>query len=145
MHVEESLTHAMLYYACRTSQHSIGRVAHTQVMQSVPSQVTLTSLLRSWPRNVQLVMYLAHSVLACQQTYVTPGLGLIVPKKTNKWRMIMYLSVPAGDSINSKDDFSLDCTSIIDDAITVHWQGCKYGKKSAFRMVPVRKEDWRFH
>ena len=58
----------------------------------------------------------------------------------------MYLSAPAGDSKNSKDDFSLHYTSIIELLLLlhVHWQGCKYGKKSAFRMVPVRKEDWRF-
>ena len=45
----------------------------------------------------------------------------IVPKKNNKWRMIMHLSAPAGNSINdfiSKDDFSLHYTSI-DDAVKI--------------------------
>ena len=48
------------------------------------------------------------------------GIG-VVSIKNNKWRMIMHLSAPAGNSINdfiSKDDFSLHYTSI-DDAIEI--------------------------
>ena len=79
------------------------------------------------------------------------GIG-VVPKKNNKWRMIMHLSAPAGSSINdfiSKDDFSLHYTSI-DDAVKILLslgRGARMAKvdlKSAFRMVPVRREDWQF-
>ena len=78
------------------------------------------------------------------------GIG-VVPKK-NKWRMIMHLSAPAGNNMNdfiSKDDFSLHYTSI-DDAVKILLslgRGARMAKvdlKSAFRMIPVRKEDWQF-
>ena len=67
----------------------------------------------------------------------------VVPKKHNKWRMIMHLSALVGNSINnfiSRDSFFLHYTSI-DDA----GRGAAIAKvdlKSAFRMVPVHKEDW---
>ena len=79
------------------------------------------------------------------------GVG-VVPKKNNTWRMIMHLSAPAGNSINDyipKDDFSLHYASI-DDAVNLLLslgKGANMAKvdlKSAFRMVPVRKEDWQF-
>ena len=77
------------------------------------------------------------------------GLG-IVPKKGNKWRMILHLSAPFGSSINdfiSKESFSLQYFSM-DDAV---WflvslgPGTRMAKadlKSAFRMVPVLPQDW---
>ena len=77
------------------------------------------------------------------------GLG-VVPKKGNKWRMILHLSTPAGASINdhiSKANFSLQYSSI-DDAVRMLialGPGALMSKadlKSTFRMVPVRPQDW---
>ena len=77
------------------------------------------------------------------------GLG-VVPKKGNKWRMILHLSAPPNRSINdfiSKEEFSLQYTSL-DDAIsivTTLGPGALMAKvdlKSAFRMIPVRSQDW---
>ena len=77
------------------------------------------------------------------------GLG-VVPKKDGGWRVIYHLSAPHGSSINDYIDparFSLHyCT--IDSAIsTVNnlGPGTLMGKldlKHAFRLIPVRKEDW---
>ena len=64
----------------------------------------------------------------------------------------MHLSAPAGNSINdhiSRDEFSLHYSSV-DDAVKLLvslGRGASMAKvdlKSAFRMVPVRKEDWQF-
>ena len=77
------------------------------------------------------------------------GLG-VVPKKGGKYRMIMHLSAPRGQSVNdaiSKDQFSLRYSSL-DDAVTLlHQAGpgalmAKIDLKSAFRMIPVRRQDW---
>lgn len=77
------------------------------------------------------------------------GLG-VVPKKGNKWRMILHLSAPYKYSINdyiSKEDYSLQYTSI-DDAVRILSSlgpsalMAKVDLKSAFRMIPVRPEDW---
>ena len=77
------------------------------------------------------------------------GLG-VVPKKGNKWRMILHLSAPFGSSINdfiSKESFSLRYSSV-DDAVRfliTLGTGARMAKadlKSAFRMVPVRPKDW---
>lgn len=77
------------------------------------------------------------------------GVG-VVPKKGGKWRMIQHLSAPAGSSINdfiSKEDFSLQYASV-DDAIRMIiplGRGVLLSKvdlKSAFRMIPVRAQDW---
>ena len=77
------------------------------------------------------------------------GLGA-VPKKGWKWHMILHLSAPLGKSINdhiSKEDFSLHYASI-DDAthmLLALGKGALMAKvdlKSAFRMVPVRHQDW---
>ena len=77
------------------------------------------------------------------------GLGA-VPKKNGKWRMIMHLSAPAGDSINDfipKEHYSLQYVSV-DDAVALLLHAgegalmAKVDLRSAFRMVPVRKEDW---
>ena len=76
------------------------------------------------------------------------GVG-VVPKKQNKWRMIMHLSAPEGYSINdfiSSEDFSL-CYTSIDDAVRLLLdlgtgaQMAKVDLKAAFRMIPVRKQD----
>ncbi len=77
------------------------------------------------------------------------GLG-VVPKKGGKWRAIMHLFAPVGSSINdhiSREQFSLQYASV-DDAICLilrQGQGAlmvKVNLQSAFRMVPVRREDW---
>ena len=77
------------------------------------------------------------------------GIGL-VPKKSGGWRMITHLSAPAGQSVNdfiSKEDYKLQYASV-DDAIQMIQQCgprammAKADIKSAFRLLPVRKEDW---
>ena len=77
------------------------------------------------------------------------GLGA-VPKKSWKWRMILHLSAPLGKSINdhiSKENFSLHYASV-DDAIhmlSALGKGALMAKvdlKSAFRMVPVWRQDY---
>lgn len=77
------------------------------------------------------------------------GLG-VFPKKNGKWRVIMHLSAPTGSSINDhipKEDFSL-CYSSVDDAIRLvleHGPGALMAKidlRSAFRMIPVHRNDW---
>ena len=64
----------------------------------------------------------------------------------------MHLSAPTGNSINdfiSKDDFSLHYTTT-GDAVNILLslgRGARMAKvylKSAFRMVPVHREDWQF-
>ena len=64
--------------------------------------------------------------------------------------MIMHLSAPRGTSVNDfipKEQFSLRYTTI-DDAVALVQQAgrgalmAKVDLQSAFRMVPVRKEDW---
>ena len=77
------------------------------------------------------------------------GVG-VIPKKTGGWRMIMHLSAPHGQSINdgiSKEEFTLRY-SRIDDAIRlINLAGgkgallAKVDLKSAFRIIPVRRED----
>lgn len=77
------------------------------------------------------------------------GLGA-VPKKGGKWRMILHLSAPLGQSINdyiSKEEFSLRYSSIDDATRMLSALGkgslmAKVDLKSAFRMVPVRRQDW---
>eukprot|EP00731_Ephydatia_muelleri_P031197 Em0022g711a len=79
----------------------------------------------------------------------TLGLGY-VPKKNGKWRVILHLLAPAGVSINdsiSREEYTLHYISI-DDAVKLlygHGPGALMAKvnlKSAFRMVPVRPDDW---
>ena len=77
------------------------------------------------------------------------GLG-VVPKKVGGWRVIYHLSAPHGSSINDFIDpagFSLHyCT--IDSAVRIINRlgpGTLMGKidlKHAFRLMPVRREDW---
>ena len=77
------------------------------------------------------------------------GLGT-APKMNGKWRVILHLSAPYGASVNdgiSREEFSLHY-STVDDAVRLllkHGVGSLMAKvdlKSAFRMVPVRDEDW---
>ena len=77
------------------------------------------------------------------------GLG-VVPKHNDKWRVIMHLSAPPGNSINDyipPENYSMHY-STVDDAVrllTAHPPGALMAKvdlKAAFRMVPVRRQDW---
>lgn len=78
------------------------------------------------------------------------GIG-VVPKKGGKWRMITHLSAPTGRSINDaipKEHYSLRYASIDHAVALLHQAGkgaqmAKVDLKSAFRMVPVRREDWQ--
>ena len=74
------------------------------------------------------------------------GMG-VVPQKDGCWRVIYHLSAPPGNSINDFIDPALHyCT--IDAAIAILntvGPGALMGKidlKNAFRLIPVRKEDW---
>lgn len=73
-----------------------------------------------------------------------------VPKKSGKWRLIMHLSHPPGSSVNDGipvEEFSLHYISIdtAADAIMTLGRSCYLAKadiKSAFRICPVKSEDW---
>ena len=74
----------------------------------------------------------------------------VVPKKGNKWRMILHLSTPFGSSTNdsiSRESFSLQYSSV-DDAVQFLVSlgpGTRMAKadlKSAFSMIPVLPQDW---
>ena len=77
------------------------------------------------------------------------GLG-VVPKKANKWRMIQHLSARAGSSANDfipKEAFSLHYSSMDDAVRILITMGpvalmAKADLKSAFRMIPIRPQDW---
>ena len=77
------------------------------------------------------------------------GVG-VVPKKDVGWSLINHLSAPTDNSINDfidPGDFSLQYATI-DDAIKIcHILGqgalmAKVNLKNAFRLCPVRQEDW---
>ena len=77
------------------------------------------------------------------------GLGL-VPKHDGGWRAIYHLSAPYGSSINdfiNPNDYTLSYCSV-DDAfaiISALGKGAVMAKidlKNAFRLIPVRPEDW---
>ena len=74
------------------------------------------------------------------------GLG-VVPKKGNRWQMILLLSAPQGHSHISKDNFSLHYTTV-DDAVhmLVHLgPGALMDKADlmlAFWMIPMHFQDW---
>ena len=77
------------------------------------------------------------------------GIG-VVPKKDGGWRLINHLSAPKDNSINDfidPEEFSLQYATI-DDAIRLcHTLGrgalmAKVDLKHAFRLCPVRRDDW---
>lgn len=74
------------------------------------------------------------------------GLGVVL-KKDRGWRLIYHLSAPTYNSINDPTTYSLQY-STIDDAIKIfHEVGrgallAKADLKNAFRLCPVRLEDW---
>ena len=78
------------------------------------------------------------------------GLGAVPKKGSDKWRVIMHLSAPHGQSVNdyiSKEDYTLHY-STIDDAVKLlsHFGPsalmAKVDLKSAFRIIPVARHDW---
>lgn len=125
-----------------------------------PRTPLTTPNLRSALEHPQVVDEALHKEVAEQRMagpYTTPpypnlrcsGLG-VVPKKDGTWRLINHLSAPLGNSINDYIDpldYSLQY-STIDDAISIcHTLGrgalmAKVDLKHAFRLCPVRRQDW---
>ena len=77
-------------------------------------------------------------------------IGVVAKKARNKYRMIMNLSAPIGNSVNDYidgDDYSLSYVTV-DDAIkkiVATGPGCLLSKvdvEAAFRIIPVRPDDW---
>ena len=83
-----------------------------------------------------------------QLTHTSP-IGVIPKKHSDKWRIIVDLSAPAGQSVN--DGIAKELCSIqysgIDEAISMiqrNGRGCALAKldlKSAYRSIPVHPED----
>ena len=77
------------------------------------------------------------------------GLGL-VPKHDGGWRAIYHLSAPYGSSINDSidpDAYTLSYCSVDDAFNIVSELGrgtlmAKIDLRNAFRLIPVRPEDW---
>ena len=77
-------------------------------------------------------------------------IGVVPKKEKNKFRLIMNLSAPRGDSVNDfidKERFSLSYVTVdnaIDQVVSVG-RGCLLSKvdvEAAFRIVPVSPDDW---
>lgn len=86
------------------------------------------------------------------QNFRTSPIGVVPKKNSTKFRMITDLSSPAGSSIN---DFIPDTESKVhfnnfDSAVKIianlgpNSQMAKIDIKSAFRICPVRREDWHY-
>ena len=81
--------------------------------------------------------------------FVVSSLG-VRPKKTGGARLIMDLSRPFGNSVNdyiSKEAFTMRFSNIDEAVALVTLSGvgsfmAKMDVKSAFRLIPVRKQDW---
>lgn len=77
-------------------------------------------------------------------------IGVVPKKNSQKWRTIVHLSYPTGNSINdfiSKDDFRLTYITVDTAIATIKrlGKGCLLSKvdvESAFRIVPVHPDDW---
>ena len=77
-------------------------------------------------------------------------LGVVPKKHSSEWRTIYHLSYPDGDSINNhipKDPYALQYVRV-DDAIRILKSlgpgsfMAKTDLKSAFRLIPIRPDDW---
>ena len=121
--------------------------AHTARHLPSPPPHTPTSSLQHWPRNARQATWLAHTPLLLCQTLTAQVLASY-PRKTAV--VICDLSSPPGSSINDYIDplrFSLRYCSI-DSAIAILntlGPGALMGKmnlKNAFRLLPVRYENW---
>ena len=117
-HLPTAHTHADIITSALAKECSAGRMAGPYSQQPVPN-------------------------LRCS------GLG-VVPKKDGGWRVIYHLSAPHGSSINdhiNPSRFPLHYRTI-DAAISIINRlgpGTLMGKldlRNAFRLIPVRKEDW---
>ena len=81
--------------------------------------------------------------------FVASPLGT-VPKKPDKLRLIHHLSAPEGLSVNdgiTKEDFSLQYVKVDDAIARIMQLGrgtllAKFDIRRAFRLCPVRPEDW---
>ena len=83
--------------------------------------------------------------------HISP-LGVIPNKEPGKWQLIMHLSYPPGSSVNDGipiEEYSLKYISVdtaMDAAMTLG-RGALMAKldiKSAFRIFPLRPEDWPY-
>ena len=77
-------------------------------------------------------------------------IGVVPKKEPGKWRTILHLSYPEGDSVNDfipKEDFSLSYV-MVDTAIAIIKKlgpgslPSKVDIESAFRLIPVQASDW---
>ena len=77
-------------------------------------------------------------------------IGVVPKKEPGKWRTILHLSYPEGDSVNDfipKEDFSLSYVTV-DTAIAINKKlgpGSLLSKvdiESTFRLIPVQASDW---
>ena len=83
--------------------------------------------------------------------HISP-LGVVPKKEPNKWRLIMHLSYPPCNSVNDGipiEEYSLRYISVDTamDAAMILGRGALMAKidiKSAFRICPVRQEDWPY-
>lgn len=94
--------------------------------------------------------------------YIQSPIGLVPKQEPGQTRLITHLSHPVGDSVNShidKEDSAVSYMSF-DDAVRLAQQQCELAKvldegnenkgvylaksdlKSAFRILPSRKQDW---
>ena len=77
------------------------------------------------------------------------GMG-VVPKHDGGWRIIYHLSAPPGRNINDfidPDAYTLSYCTVDDAYAIINSLGrgalmSKIDLKNAFRLIPVRKEDW---
>ena len=83
--------------------------------------------------------------------HISP-LGVVPKKECGKWRLIMHLSHPTGHSVNDGipiQDYSLKYISVDTamDAAMALGRGAVMAKvdiRAAFRLCPVRPEDWPY-
>ena len=80
--------------------------------------------------------------------FVVNSLGAVPKKRSGKWRLIMHLSYPPGNSVNDdiNSDFLLRYSTVYDaiDSVMRLGRGAPMAKidiKSAFRLCPVHPSD----
>ena len=123
-------------------------VTKAQLARTTLKKTTICSAILSYHRCCVGVRQVAYSALGCRQTCVTLVLELSLRTIISGGWSCTYLLQRAIAYI-SREEFSLHYTSI-DDAVKVLLSlgsgaiMANVDLKSAFRMVPVRKEDWQF-
>jgi len=76
----------------------------------------------------------------------------VVPKPNGKWRLIFNLSFPIGNSVNDSIPDHLKSVSYctVNDAVRFIVNNprystlCKLDLKDAYRMVPIKRADWKY-